>query len=61
MEEVSRVPMVTIPLQEYDRLRDAADISRLLYDRMTELDNMIRETHRRMNDLEIQISNMKNR
>ena len=47
----NREPMVTIPLGEYNRLRDGADLQRLLIDRIMALEVRTMDMDRRINDL----------
>lgn len=41
-------PMVTIPLGEYNRLRDAADLNKLMLDKITFFESRMMDLERRM-------------
>lgn len=45
-------PMLTIPLREYDRLRDEANLNRLMIDKITAFENRIIDLERRTYNLE---------
>lgn len=51
MEE-NKEPMVTITLGEYNKLRDKSNDNMRLYDRMSGLENRMREIDRSLLDLE---------
>ena len=51
MEDLNKEPMVTITLGEYNRLRDGADLQRLLIDRIMALEVRTMDIDRRINDL----------
>lgn len=45
-------PMVTITLGEYNRLRDAADLNKLMIDRITFFESRLMDIDRRMCNVE---------
>ena len=49
--------MVTIPLKEYDRLRDQADATRLMFDRFMTLEARLMEMNHKIMDLDIKKAN----
>ena len=49
--------MVTIPLKEYDRLRDQADATRLMFDRFMNLEARLMEMNHKIMDLDIKKAN----
>ena len=49
--------MVTIPLKEYDRLRDQADANRLMFDRFMTLEARLMEMNHKIMDLDIKKAN----
>ena len=51
MEDLNKEPMVTITLGEYNRLRDGADLQRLLIDRIMALEVRTMDMDRKINDL----------
>ena len=53
MDNLNDKNMVTIPLDEYNRLRDDADLKRLLIDRVMALEVRMTDMDRRINDLSI--------
>ena len=53
MENLNKEPMVTITLGEYNRLRDGADLQRLLIDRIMNLELRVMDMDRKINDLSI--------
>lgn len=48
----NREPMVTIPLKEYNLLRDKSNNSMIIFERMAGIDSMIRDLNNRAHDLE---------
>lgn len=55
MSEINNGQMVTIPLGEYNRLRDDADLKRLLIDRVMTLELRTMDLDRRIADLSSKI------
>ena len=51
MEDLNKESMVTITLGEYNRLRDGADLQRLLIDRIMALEVRTMDMDRKINDL----------
>ena len=45
-------PMVTIPLGEYNRLRDSADLNKLMIDRITFFESRLMDLERRICNVE---------
>lgn len=45
-------PMVTIPLEEYNELRDTANLNRLMIDKITFFESRMMDLERRMCDQE---------
>ena len=54
MEDINREPMVTIPLRDYNELRDRADIGKIMVDRLTNFEF-------RFSDLSIRVNNLEDR
>lgn len=46
-------PMVTIPLGEYNRLRDEADLNRLMIDKITFFESRMMDIEKRVYELEL--------
>ena len=53
MDNLNDKNMVTIPLGEYNRLRDDADLKKLLIDRVMTLEVIVMDMSRKINDLHI--------
>lgn len=48
-------PMVTIPLGDYNRLRDQADLNKLMIDKITFFESRMMDMERKICDLECKV------